>query len=63
MLAEKAFDRIVIGASTLQDFEHQTSLMGMLGSEENPLEAIDGLLAKENKTNGKSTSEDTMMEK
>jgi hypothetical protein len=33
MLAEDAFDRIVIGASTLQDFENQTSLMEMLQSE------------------------------
>jgi len=41
MLAEKAFDRIVIGASTMQDFHHQTQLMEMLESEENPLDAIE----------------------
>jgi len=41
MLTEKCFDRIVIGASTMQDFDHQTQLMGTIGSgEEHPLDEI-----------------------
>lgn len=47
MMSEKAFDRIVIGASTMQDFQHHSHLMETLGSEENPLEAIDSLQTKE----------------
>jgi hypothetical protein len=49
MLAEKAFDRIVIGASTMQDFHHQTYLMEILGAEENPLDAIESPKASERK--------------
>jgi predicted aldo/keto reductase-like oxidoreductase len=67
MLAEKAFDRIVIGASTMQDFQHQTHLMETLGSEENPLEVIDALQAKETKEKAekkkKETKDETMDEK
>ena len=41
MLTEKCFDRIVIGASTMQDFDHQTQLMGTIGSgEQHPLDEI-----------------------
>lgn len=41
MLTEKCFDRIVIGASTMQDFDHQTQLMESIESEEGtPLDAI-----------------------
>jgi hypothetical protein len=41
MLTEKCFDRIVIGASTMQDFDHQTQLMGTIDSgEEHPLDEI-----------------------
>jgi hypothetical protein len=40
MLADKSLSRIVIGASTLQDFEHQTELMEMIASDEAPLDAI-----------------------
>ena len=41
MLTEKCFDRIVIGASTMQDFDHQTQLMGIIDSgEEHPLDEI-----------------------
>ena len=47
LLAEKAFDRIVIGASTMQDFHHQAHLMEVLGSEQDPLEAIESMNAKE----------------
>lgn len=57
MLAEKAFDRLVIGASTMQDFQHQTLLMGKIGEEENPLDAIDALQAKETKEKVKKEKE------
>jgi hypothetical protein len=41
MLTEKCFDRIVIGASTMQDFDHQTQLMGTIDSgEEHPLDKM-----------------------
>ena len=41
MLAERCFDRIVIGASTMQDFDHQTQLMEAIDSgEEHPLDEI-----------------------
>ena len=41
MLTEKCFDRIVIGASTMQDFDHQTQLMETIDSgEEHPLDEI-----------------------
>jgi hypothetical protein len=40
MLADKSLSRIVIGASTLQDFEHQTELMEMIAADEAPLDAI-----------------------
>ncbi|KAG7348425.1 hypothetical protein IV203_017130 [Nitzschia inconspicua] len=53
MLAEKAFDRIVIGASTMQDFHHQVHIMETVGSEENPLKAIDALVAEETRENAK----------
>ena len=41
MLSEKCFDRIVIGASTMQDFENQTQLIATIDSkEEHPLDEI-----------------------
>jgi hypothetical protein len=40
MMADACFDRIVIGASTMQDFRHQTELMEMISSDESPLDAI-----------------------
>merc|ERR1712194_438099 len=41
MLSERCFDRIVIGASTMQDFEHQTQLMKNIDAdEEHPLDKI-----------------------
>ena len=41
MVAEKSFDRIVIGASTMQDFDNQTELMATIDSEgESPLDKI-----------------------
>ncbi|KAL3916996.1 MAG: hypothetical protein SGILL_004919 [Bacillariaceae sp.] len=50
MLAEKAFDHIVMGASTMQDFHHQTHLMEVLGAEENPLEGIESAKKSQSKT-------------
>jgi signal recognition particle GTPase len=41
MLAEKCFDKIIIGASTMQDFQNQMYLMDKIGSDDNPLHAID----------------------
>lgn len=44
MVAEISFDRIVIGASTMQDFDNQTELMATIDSEgENPLDKIAAL--------------------
>ena len=40
MMAEKCLSRVVIGASTLEDFEHQTELVSKVLSEEFPLDAI-----------------------
>lgn len=46
LMADKSLSRIVIGASTLQDFEHQTELISMIESEvqenkdSSPLDAI-----------------------
>jgi hypothetical protein len=41
MLTEKCFDRIVIGASTMQDFDHQTQLMATIDAgKEHPLDEI-----------------------
>lgn len=40
MLAERCFDRIVIGASTKQDFQHQTEIMEVIASDPDPLEPI-----------------------
>mmetsp|Transcript_32830 Transcript_32830/g.37778 ORF Transcript_32830/g.37778 Transcript_32830/m.37778 type:complete len:586 (+) Transcript_32830:53-1810(+) len=40
MLSEKCFDRIVIGASTMQDFQHQTELMEAIDCVEYPLDEI-----------------------
>jgi len=41
MLAEPAFDRIIAGASTLQDFKVLVELIGMISNEnESPLDAI-----------------------
>ena len=40
MLAEKCLTRIIMGASTMQDFEHQIELMQKISSDEDPLEAI-----------------------
>jgi hypothetical protein len=40
MLAEKCFDRIVIGASTKQDFQHQTEVMETIAADREPLETI-----------------------
>ena len=41
MLSEKTFNRIVIGASTMQDFDHQTKLMMNIDAEEaHPLDKI-----------------------
>lgn len=34
MLSEKSFDRIVVGASTMQDFDYQTQLMATIDSTE-----------------------------
>lgn len=44
MVAETSFDRVVIGASTMQDFDNQTELMATIDSEgENPLDKIAAL--------------------
>jgi hypothetical protein len=43
MLSEKCFDRIVIGASTMQDFRHQTQLMEHIGLDDSPLDAIEAM--------------------
>jgi len=40
MMSEKCFDRIVIGASTMQDFQHQTELMEAIDCVEYPLDEI-----------------------
>ena len=41
MLTDKCFSRIVIGCSTMQDFDHQTQLMAKIDSgEEHPLDQI-----------------------
>ena len=41
MLSEQCFDRIVIGASTMQDFDHQIQLLQIIDSEEgHPLDKI-----------------------
>lgn len=40
MLADPCFDRIVIGASTMQDFRHQTELMEKISMDKSPLDAI-----------------------
>jgi hypothetical protein len=40
MLAESAFDRIVVGASTLQEFSHLLQLIGTISTELSPLDAI-----------------------
>jgi hypothetical protein len=47
MLAEKCFDRIVIGASTMQDFQNQMYLFGKIGSEDSPLDAIEAQVSAE----------------
>jgi hypothetical protein len=39
LVADKAFSRIIIGASTMQDFLHQTELMEAIG--ESPLDAVE----------------------
>ena len=41
LMAEKAISRIVIGASTMQDFDHQTELISNIGSDDFPLDAIE----------------------
>lgn len=38
LLADKTFSRVIIGASTMQDFSHQTQLMEEIG--DSPLDAI-----------------------
>ncbi|CAJ1959871.1 unnamed protein product [Cylindrotheca closterium] len=38
MLADKAFSRVIIGASTMEDFTHQMQLMAEIGDD--PLDAI-----------------------
>lgn len=38
MLADKTFSRVIIGASTMQDFKHQTKLIEEIG--DSPLDAI-----------------------
>lgn len=49
MLSEKCFDRIVIGASTMQDFDHQTELMASIDSKgEHPLDEIASVGESEN---------------
>jgi hypothetical protein len=40
MLADNSLDRIVIGASTLQDFEHQTELIEKVSTSDSPLDDI-----------------------
>jgi len=40
MLADSTFDRLIVGASTLQDFRHQTDLIEMISEDKDPLEAI-----------------------
>ena len=40
MMADNSLDRIVIGASTLQDFEHQTELIEKVSTSDSPLDAI-----------------------
>jgi hypothetical protein len=40
MLAESAFDRIVVGASTLQEFSHLLQLIGTISTMLSPLDAI-----------------------
>lgn len=63
MLAEKAFDRIIIGASTMQDFHHQTHVMEVIGSEENPLEAIELLRVKESEESSDDDNKDDEIKK
>mmetsp|Transcript_23199 Transcript_23199/g.50718 ORF Transcript_23199/g.50718 Transcript_23199/m.50718 type:complete len:622 (+) Transcript_23199:64-1929(+) len=58
MLAEKCFDRIVIGASTMQDFDHQTQLMDAIDSgEEHPLEELLSIPEPEEETIGDGKNE------
>ena len=58
MLTEKCFDRIVIGASTMQDFDHQTQLMEAIDSgERHPLDEIASVAESENPPHSDSEAE------
>jgi len=47
MLAAKCFDRIVIGASTMQDFQHQTHLIEKISRDDSPLDVIAAMKSSE----------------
>ena len=57
MMAEKCFDRIVIGASTMQDLQHQTKLMDAIDSGEHPLDEISSAGESEKTENEKGDSD------
>ena len=60
MLAERCFDRIVIGASTMQDFKHQTQLMDAIDSgEEHPLDEILSVVEESENDEASDESEDS----
>jgi hypothetical protein len=58
LLADKCFDRIVIGASTMQDFQHQTEVMEAIASDSDPLEAIKAAAKREMGTTSSKGGED-----
>jgi len=59
MLAEKCFDRIVIGASTMQDFDHQTQLMNAIDyGKEHPLDELLSKPESQNEKTGGGAAED-----